>query len=95
MFSNYDFILNNEVVHTSNNLYAQKKFLETELSHTEGCVKTKLANQNFSYEVDPSSIDNDKSNNDRRLPWTEGSQSRLFYGKLVVNFFQYRSVIDP
>ena len=57
--SNWDVKLSNELVHTSknNNLYAQRAFLETELSHTEGCVKTKLVTQGYFYETDPSSFE--------------------------------------
>ena len=39
-FSNCDILINNEIVHTSNNLYAQRAFVETELSHTQGCTTT-------------------------------------------------------
>ena len=36
-FCNCDILRNNEIVHTSNNLYAQRAFVETELSHTGLC----------------------------------------------------------
>ena len=49
-FSNCDILFNNEIVHTSFNLYAQRAFVKTELSNTQGCATTNLTRQGFHFE---------------------------------------------
>ena len=73
-FSNCDISINNEIVHTSNNLYAQRAFVETELSHTQGCATTKLVTQGYNFESATGDMQA------HRETWTLASASETFYG---------------
>ena len=88
-FSNCDILINNEIVHTSNNLYAQRAFVETELSHTQGCATTKLITQGYNFE--PATGDMLA----HRETWTLGSASKTFYGKLAVDFLACDQLLIP
>ena len=88
-FSNCDILINNEIVHTSNNLYAQRAFVETELSHTQGCATTKLITQGYNFE--PATGDMLA----HRETWTLGSASKTFYGKLAVDFLACNQLLIP
>ena len=51
LFSNCDVLINNEIVHTSNNLYAQRAFIEIELSQTQGCGTSKRVTWGYNFET--------------------------------------------
>ena len=88
-FSNCDILINNEIVHTSINLYAQRAFVETELSHTQGCATTKLITQGYNFE--PATGDMLA----HRETWTLGSASKTFYGKLAVDLLACDQLLIP
>ena len=51
LFSDSDVLINNEIVHLLNTLYAQLAFFQTELSHTQDCATPKLDTQGYSFET--------------------------------------------
>ena len=66
-----------------------RAFVETELSHTEGCATTKLITQGYNFE--PATGDMLA----HRETWTLGSASKLFYGKLAVGFLACDQLLIP
>ena len=88
-FSNCDILINNEIIHTSNNLYAQRAFVETELSHTQGCATTKLVTQGYNFEETTGDLQ------EERQAWTQGSALKTFYGKLAIDFLACDQLLIP
>ena len=78
-FSNFDILINKEIVHTSNNLYAQRAFAET-VPHTRGCATTKLIWQDSTFEHAIGDMLG------HRETWTLASASKTIFGKLAVDF---------
>ena len=66
-------------LYTSNNLYAQRAFVETELSHTQGCATTKLITQGYIFESAAGDM------LAHREIWILASASKTFYGNLAVD----------
>ncbi len=74
------------MIHSSNNLYGQRAFLGTELSHTSGCANTKLAAQVFNFEKNASPLAAADSSHTTRLQWTKELETHTC-GKLAIDFF--------
>ena len=97
LFSNCAVYLNNELIHSSNNLYAHRAFIETELSHTKGTNDTIALAQGYLFEQDPNTAAD--NNEDKRKAWTavnvDQSRYKTFYGKLAVDFLACDQLLIP
>ncbi|MEM6402226.1 MAG: hypothetical protein AAF757_18685, partial [Cyanobacteria bacterium P01_D01_bin.116] len=93
LFENCIVKLNNEVIYNGQNLFAQKAFLETELTFTQGKANTAGACQGYHYESDPTNADN--NNFTMRKQWTENNKTKTFMGEFPLDFFGAGQLLVP
>lgn len=93
LFENCIVQLNNEIIYNSQNLFAQKAFLETELTYTSGKADTIGASQGYAYESNPNAVDN--NNFATRLAWTAAAAEKTFMGDFPLDFFACGQMLVP
>lgn len=96
MFSNYELSLQGKVVASANNMYAQKAFMETELS-TPASLKREqgwLKCHGYSFEEDPADVGEGAAFKARKLEIVDSGLVNL-YGQLAVDFFGTGNFLLP
>jgi len=93
LFENCIVQLNNEIIYNAQNLFAQKSFVETELTFTEGKANTAGACQGYYYESNPTVTAN--NNFDTRKAWTANDATKTFIGEFPLDFFAAGQLLIP
>lgn len=86
LFSNCELYLQGVQVSTTNNLYAHKTLIETELSHPTECKKTILRCQGYAFEDDPGDTRDGEAFESRRASVKDRQPIHL-YGNIAIDFF--------
>lgn len=94
LFSNCDVSLNGELINSSNSLHAHKALLSTEWSHSVNCRSSFLACHGYTYEENPSTINQAYYN--ARFPDVNNPDKTLtLYGRLASEFFNVPNALIP
>ena len=91
MFSDCTVSANGIKISSSNGLYAQKVFIETEFSHGKDAKDTWLNCQGYIYEANPGTISTSVQSKKREI--VRQSAEVNLYGRLAVDFFHARNIL--
>ena len=93
LFTNYELALQGKVVETGNNMYAQKAYIENEVSQNPQSKITWLKCHGYEYEAEPENR-NHQVHRDRMTSVKDGNEMNL-YGELAVDFFSTENFLLP